>query len=906
MSILGQEEQKVFLDTWKKLDADGEKCIVDMEKMLTEFNNKIKKQQQQQLQIEDGLVLEYSNKPLKEVDLKNYKGPVVEFPLNEEGVRKMICVFQKGRESLHYNYVMSILLDVKLLSKKENLHHLKRCSIPNVEDGKVIVVGDLHGQLQDLLTILDKFGFPSEKQRYVFNGDFVDRGKKSLEVLLILYSLKLVYPESVFLNRGNHEFESLNIRYGFEEEVLSKYDKTIFRLIQDTFKALSLYTLLEEKVFILHGGLFQYANVSLDILKKLRVPVEANSGEMEKVLCLQSLWSDPDDEEGFAPSDRGVGILFGGDVTENFLQTNQLQLVVRSHEMVDEGYEFKHNNQLLTVFSASYYAGGGQNKGAVAIFERGKSLQQPTFFQYLADDLDVFCNNNNNKKSYDVIPVTVANISSSSSISSPSSSSSSSYLSTNHKNSSDHGNDNNNKMFETSQNFCKMDSLETLKEKIFVGRSELFREYSKMKNSCGEPDNGLVTVSQWIAIMHSCIPLTSLESWRTLQPYLSHVVQEDDDKKEKEKKEEEDDDGSDSHCKKKEGKINFLAFLNQFSIKAMENNKITSEYEKQIVSKLSKVLMENMSNLKEAFQKFDSDKDGKLSYQEFFNILKNYDLCMSNSQMFDFTTSIDEDKSGFIEFEEFQHRFHMQFESKISDEVVKKKLQMIAMKILEKKTELRAAFRDFDVNQDKKLQFTEFSQAIKSLLLQSNNNNNNNNQNNNKNNQEKKEQEQETIMDHFQKDILGEDESGQVTIIRQLFDSIDVDHKEHITWEEFEKAFSVSDAKSDRYTQEIIQNVCAAIYKNRYQLKHMFREMDLDGNGLLSFEEFKVALKTLNILSSSTTTTNTTQSRHHHNHNPHHHLTDEIIKVIFDAIDTDKSGNIDFQEFTQSLKLIVN
>lgn len=204
---------------------------------------------------------------------------------------------------------MKILLETVFLFKKENLSHLKKTSIP--KDGKLIVVGDIHGQLLDLFTILRKYGLPNEKVTYVFNGDFVDRGAHSTETLLLIYSLKLAFNSYVFLNRGNHEFENLNVRYGFEDEVHTKYDKNIFRLIQDSFKLLTLYTLINDKVLVLHGGLFQYADVTLNELSKLKIPLETNSDKRAQSIVLQSLWSDPDSEEGYAPSDRGVGILFG-------------------------------------------------------------------------------------------------------------------------------------------------------------------------------------------------------------------------------------------------------------------------------------------------------------------------------------------------------------------------------------------------------------------------------------------------------------------------------------------------------------------------------------------------------------------------------------------------------------------
>lgn len=123
------------------------------------------------------------------------------------------------------------------------------------QGSKTVVVGDLHGQLADLLHILKEGGFPDETTNYIFNGDFVDRGQYGVELLLILFSLMLACPKNVALNRGNHECDYMNEEYGFDVEVSTKYDRNIFRLIQRCFCALPLATLVGTNVFVVHGGI---------------------------------------------------------------------------------------------------------------------------------------------------------------------------------------------------------------------------------------------------------------------------------------------------------------------------------------------------------------------------------------------------------------------------------------------------------------------------------------------------------------------------------------------------------------------------------------------------------------------------------------------------------------------------
>lgn len=122
----------------------------------------------------------------------------------------------------------------------------------------VVVVGDLHGQFKDLLSIiLDESigGKPTPRKAYIFNGDLVDRGNMSVEILLTVFLLQLLYKESVNIIRGNHETSSMNTTYGFEKEVLLKYNKPILELFRKAFRHLPFAAVVEDVVFVTHGGL---------------------------------------------------------------------------------------------------------------------------------------------------------------------------------------------------------------------------------------------------------------------------------------------------------------------------------------------------------------------------------------------------------------------------------------------------------------------------------------------------------------------------------------------------------------------------------------------------------------------------------------------------------------------------
>ena len=279
--------------------------------------------------------------------------------LSLEFVKHMIADF-KAERLLHRRYAFAILLRAKaLLTELPTL-----VDVPVPAGTHITVCGDVHGQFYDLLNVFELNGMPSEEHPYLFNGDFVDRGSFSVEVIFTLLALKCLYPTGLHLTRGNHETRAMNSIYGFEGEVRAKYSETMVKLFAQTFRCLPLGAVLGGKVFVVHGGLFSRDDVTLDELRALdRFREPPDEGPMTEML-----WSDPQPMLGRAPSKRGVGVGFGADVTRAFLQRNGLQLVVRSHEVKEEGYEVTHDGLCVTIFSAPNYCDSMGNKGAFIVF----------------------------------------------------------------------------------------------------------------------------------------------------------------------------------------------------------------------------------------------------------------------------------------------------------------------------------------------------------------------------------------------------------------------------------------------------------------------------------------------------------------------------------------------------------
>ncbi|GMM36227.1 phosphoprotein phosphatase PP4 catalytic subunit [Saccharomycopsis crataegensis] len=235
----------------------------------------------------------------------------------------------------------------------------------------IVVCGDIHGQLHDLLILFEKNGqVPNSK--YLFLGDFVDRGFYSVETFLLLISLKLRYPDRIYLVRGNHESRSITMVYGFYDECLRKYGSVnVWRYCCEVFDYLSLGALIYGSnssggdgtgngVFCIHGGLspyIEYVDQIKHIDRKKEVPHEG-------AMC-DLLWSDPDDVPAWAVSPRGAGYLFGENEVKKFLYSNKLNLIARAHQLVMEGYKELFNGGLVTVWSAPNYCYRCGNVAAV-------------------------------------------------------------------------------------------------------------------------------------------------------------------------------------------------------------------------------------------------------------------------------------------------------------------------------------------------------------------------------------------------------------------------------------------------------------------------------------------------------------------------------------------------------------
>ncbi|OHT08527.1 protein phsophatase-2A [Tritrichomonas foetus] len=349
------------------------------------------------------------------IDDKIYDSPLNQFSTNYYNNDQMQNEFRDPSNS--YTASSSKVNDKK--SNKENI-------IPI--NGEIIIVGDLHGHILDLLRIINKFPQLPEIN-YLFLGDIVDRGQFSLETFILIMLMKILFPTNVFLIRGNHEFSEIFENCGFKQEIegvyFNKFGKAnhnnisnvnnnnnpninyppsnsntkhinsmknyeygvnrgknhIFEYLEEAFYYLPIAATISKSVVCVHGGI----GPNLTIFNSLRKEVRPFNDFLNKSIN-DALWSDPDESiRYFEKSSRGSGHKFGMDALEQFLLNSNLKTLVRGHQCVSEGVKFQFDNKMVTVFSASNYCGVSGNKSGVL-----KVIGEDTFESVRFDPIPPF------------------------------------------------------------------------------------------------------------------------------------------------------------------------------------------------------------------------------------------------------------------------------------------------------------------------------------------------------------------------------------------------------------------------------------------------------------------------------------------------------------------------------------
>jgi serine/threonine-protein phosphatase PP1 catalytic subunit len=264
-----------------------------------------------------------------------------------EAIKKLLSV-KNSRPGTEVNLPEDLITKIVKASREVFLSQPMLLEI----DSPVNICGDTHGQYADMLHLFEMGGFPPDAN-YLFLGDYVDRAKQSIEVITLALCYKLKYPESFFLLRGNHECASLNRIYGFYDECKRRYSVRLWRTFADCFMCMPVAAVVSNRILCMHGGLspdLTHLSAVLDIRRPCDIPDEG-------LLC-DLLWSDPDPiMPGWGYNARGVSFTFGHDVIADFLAANNLDLICRAHQVVEDGYEFQADRKLFNILISKNYCG---------------------------------------------------------------------------------------------------------------------------------------------------------------------------------------------------------------------------------------------------------------------------------------------------------------------------------------------------------------------------------------------------------------------------------------------------------------------------------------------------------------------------------------------------------------------
>lgn len=299
-------------------------------------------------------------------------------------------------------------------------------------EGDFIIVGDIHGSFHDLLRILN---FIYEKKtKALFLGDYIDRGQFSLECITLLFTIKVMHPNTIYLLRGNHEFDSICSLYGFKSEILNnkidenqycvydtystnpnyyKYTESLYESFIHAFSYLSIGAIINKTTFCIHGGLTPKIRFIDDINKQIKRPI--NKFE-ESELCTDLVWSDPTSSASNSINPRGYGYLFNREMVQTFLEKNSIKRIIRAHQCVANGCKSDFDDKCITVFSVSSYTKNLGNSSSILqiyhdndiisvnTFKPLNQLQKSEALFYKVKQMDLLdLNTNNNNSCFSLI-----------------------------------------------------------------------------------------------------------------------------------------------------------------------------------------------------------------------------------------------------------------------------------------------------------------------------------------------------------------------------------------------------------------------------------------------------------------------------------------------------------------------
>ncbi|KMZ83793.1 PP1-like protein serine/threonine phosphatase [Plasmodium vivax Brazil I] len=752
------------------------------------------------------------------------------------------------------NYVLPNNLVCKILTKTQKmLEENIKSSVIHVDmtkkskDTKLIILGDVHGQLNDVLWLFNRFGLPSSNNIYIFNGDIADRGENATEIFLLLFTFKLSNYDCVIINRGNHECSYMNEVYGFYNEVLSKYDSAVFDLFQGVFELLGLAVNIQNQIFVVHGGLSRYQDLTMREIDELdRKKHEILHPEKyEDTIIFDLLWSDPQKKNGIGGNARGNNcITFGPDITDLFLKKNNFDILIRSHQVPKtlKGIESHHEGKCITLFSASNYCNKIKNLGAAIVFNQDLTFEVQ---EYMSPSLDVIRETfeENQKLREKVL--------------------------------------HSSKILDLEKNVqrtCDKISAEGQMNDILNCLSTLIcHEKNSLWSSLYQQDRdntGTVHINVWREELEK-LSKTKKVPWIYLCKKLKMI----------------------------EGnQVHYNSILNRFKINyEPSQNFINTEWKSECFEHLYEALLKADLSLRETLMVFDKNLDGKVSFAEFEQVLKDLNIDLSNEQIRILVRLINSNslcnqdssqESDKIDVAEFIGKMRVCYRLAINkeytnNEKIRKLIETIGKHILAdsadtanfhyrfyeennesggserrkrssviKSVALFQKFKNYDNFGNGYLDYDDFVRAIKNFDMNK-------------------------ISKEVEFDVDDE-------ILMELAKSIDITKSSKINFLEFLQAFYVVNKSKYSYVDEIWCHICTVIYENKVALKKCMKYLEDTMQGKITSIHFRYILLELNKILQE------------HKHEKKKPLTDEQIDLLSYTVETD--DKVDYVDFLNSFK----
>lgn len=775
-----------------------------------------------------------------------YTGPLFESTPTEGDIAELLQLIKQRvaypdasmpQAAVPQKVAMRILLQTKkyLLSSVNNLVDMK------LSEGRLIIVGDTHGQLADFCWLLRSHGLPAKDNIYLINGDVADRGQNAVEILLLVFGYMLAMPGCMYINRGNHESLDMNVRGfheggGFAVEVGSKYDSATFTLFQDVFNLLPLATRVNSEVLVLHGGLSRTNSATLAqisaINRRRAVPVAPTNAE--DTLFFDLMWADPRAADGVGLSAvRGAGCCtFGPDVTRRFCEINRLRMVIRSHEVPKSlsGVQVQHAGRLVTIFSASNYCGRIGNTGGTMLLTPQLDYQlMEHWAPSVADLLQMEAEEAGARTPTPVEKPSEARES-----------------------------------FKNQANsLMRADVLQKMKELVAEHKFDLAAYYDSHVDSAGSGvHSGAETISQetWLAGLRDVIqaPLP----W---EEYVQELL--------------------DDTALEESGAIRYRPFLARYRVTHEDTS-----WQSDLLGSLLGVLTKKDLGGTLAF--FDVNQDGVVTFDELFTVLSRFALGMPDTSLRQLATQLLNGKAelstaSLLARLQVAYRDVAAAESGATPEVRKppewaqQLLNTVARQCALRKRDSEQLFRSFDSNGDGVISYSEFQSAMVQLGGYEVAN---------------LSPDQKASIEQMLLDLAAwVDQKGSGTIkymdfidAFQILD--DVEHSVRGGPEAGDEVSSAQEALGLGAVSQLMEQLCSLFFQHRWSMQRAFEYFDANGDGSLTPEEFRTALTALSEMPKGTVDGFRLE------------FTDEQINHLIDALDRDGNGVIDYDEFLQALE----